>query len=336
MKKKAGFFLRLFISIAAAGLLCYTLRGKFGEAVQIMKQGFRWEWFTAGAVMNVIATALVSWRLQLVFKVQTVKLSFLKIFYLSFVGMFFTLFFPSAFGGDVAKGYFAYQYSGKKLGSLTAVLLDRLLGLVTLTLITFLAVISFSRELETIVPGGWLHGFIGLLIGLTAFVVFSLFFFANRRFAKRFQFLSSLIPSAKLRKKLADLDGAIRDYKNHKQLLVSCCMISLVAQFLFLAQNYFLARSLGIQISFWSFFILMPLVTFVSLAPSLSGLGVREAGFVFFFKSLIPSEQAFALSLLFDLVFYGSALGGGIVFAFRGGLKKEVLEGLQAVEEQEA
>lgn len=335
MKKKFGLFLRFLVSILALGALCYALRGKFGEAIHLMRRGFQWNWFLLGLGINTFATGLISKRLQLVFKVQGVKIGFLQTFYLSFVGMFFTLFFPSAFGGDVAKGYFAYQYSGKKLGSLTGVLLDRLLGLVTLTFITLLAVICWSSRLELFVSGRWLHGFIGLLLGLAGFLIFSVFFFANRRFAQKFQFLSSLIPSAKLRKKLADLDAAIREYKNHKQLLASCCIISVVAQFLFLAQCYFLARSLGIQILLWSFFVLMPLVTFVSLAPSLSGLGVREAGFVFFFKSLIPSEQAFALSLLFDLVFYGSALAGGIVFAVKGGLRKEVLAGLEAVEEQE-
>ena len=328
MKKSLGFFLRLAISLITMAALVFALRGKFGEAFQIMRRGLRWEWLWIGAGVYVAATALISRRLQLVFKVQEVKVGFLQTFYLSFVGMFFNLFFPSAFGGDVAKGYFAYQYSGKKLGSLTGVLLDRLLGLVTLSGITLAAVTLYGHPLQVPAMKCSLYGWVGLL-------VFGAVFFTHRRFAQKFQFLFALIPSTQLRQKLSDLYHAIREYRNHKQLLFSCCIISVMAQFLFLAQNYFLSRALGIRISPAPFFVLMPLVAFVSLAPSLSGLGVREAGFVFFFKSLIPTEQAFAVSLLFDLIFYGCALAGGLVFAVKGGLKKEVLAGLEAVEEQE-
>ena len=328
MKKSLGFCLRLAISVVAIAALCFALRGKLSEAFLILKRGLRWEWFWVGVAVYGAATALISRRLQLVFKVQEVKVTFLETFYLSFVGMFFTLFFPSAFGGDVAKGYFAYQYSGKKLGSLTGVLLDRLLGLTTLTGITLAAVTLYSQQLNFPDIRHLLYGLIGLLI-------FGSVFITNHRFALKFQFLWRLVPSAKLRQKLTELYHAIREYRNHKQVLASCCIISVVAQFLFLTQNYFLARALGIQISVWPFFVLMPLVAFVSLAPSLSGLGVREAGFVFFFKSLIPTEQAFALTLLFDLIFYGCALAGGLWFAVKGGLKKELLAGLETVEEQE-
>ncbi len=329
MKKVFGLILRVVISLVAIGALVYFMRGKFAEAVEVLKRGIQWPWLGISVAAYFAALTLISKRLQLVFKVQEVRLSFLETFYLSMVGMFFTLFFPSAMGGDIAKGYFAYQYSGKKLGSLTGVLLDRVLGLVTLCALTLGAVVIYSHQLE--IPA-MKH----TLYALTAFLIFGVIFFTHHGFAKKFSFLFFLIPSEKLREKITDLYHAVREYKNHKQLLITCCIISLAAQVIFLVQNYFLARALGIQIELWPFFILMPLVLFVSMAPSLSGLGVREAGFVFFFKSFIPAEEAFALAILYDLIFYGSALLGGLMFAVKGGLKKELLEGLEAVEQQEA
>jgi len=325
MKKNWGFLIRFTISLAALAGLLWALRDKLGEAFLIVSRGFRWEWFLVAAALNLGATALISRRLQVVFRVQGVKVSFLQSLYLSILGLFFTLFFPSAFGGDVAKGYFAYQYSGKKLGSLTGVVLDRLLGSVTLVLIALLAVTVYSRSLANPAVERSVWGVLGILLLGTIFIT-------NPRFAKKFQFLSFLIPSAKWRENLGNLYHALREYKNHKKLLVTCCIISVMAQLLFLAMGYFLARALGIGISLWPFFILMPLVGFVSMAPSLSGLGVREAGFVFFFKSLIPTEQAFALSLVYDLLFYGSAVAGGLLFAVKGGLKREILHELETVE----
>lgn len=326
MKKKGMFFLRLFVSLLALAGLAYGLRGKLFEALHILHKGLQWKWFFLAVLIYLLATAVISWRLQLIFKVQKVKVRVAQAFYLSFLGLFFNLFFPSAMGGDVAKGYFAYQYSGKKLGSLTGVLLDRLLGFVTLILIALTALSFYgSRQIEIPIVRQMLYGALGLLI-------FGILFFANHRFAKIFQFLGRLVPSSKWRQNLSDLYHAIRGYGNHKRLLIFCIILSFLGQFVFLADVYLLSKGLGLGLTIGPFLVLVPLVSFASLAPSLSGLGVREAGFVFFFKSLIPAEQAFALSILYDLLYYGYALLAGLVFAFRGGLKPEVIHDLQEIE----
>jgi uncharacterized protein (TIRG00374 family) len=173
-----------------------------------------------------------------------------------------------------------------------------------------------------------------LVYGALGLLLFGALFFVSRRFAKSFRFLSFLVPSTKWRKHLSDLYHAIREYQNHKKVLALCLAISFAGQLLFLWDGYLLARSVGIQISVWLFFILMPLVAFVSMAPSLSGLGVREAGFVFFFKPFMPVTQAFAFSLAYDLLFYSCSAFSGLIFAFKGGLRKDMIHDLQVVEEE--
>jgi hypothetical protein len=308
-----------------AGLV-YALRAKLVEALAIFWNGLHWGWFGVALGLYVLALGFISWRLQLVLRVQGVKVSYPQAFYLCFIGCFFTLFFPSALGGDVAKGYFAYQYSGKKMASLTGVVLDRLLGFSTLILIAggvFLIHskgLNFGPAVERSIYGG-----LGLLI------VGSLVF-ASRRVAGNFRVLSFLVPSEKWRQELSNLYHGLRECLNHKKTVLMSLGISVTAQFLFFVNAYFLARSLGVEIALWTFFLLMPLVGFVSMAPSLSGLGVREAGFVFFFKPFMAVEQAFALSLLYDLIFYGASFAAGVVFAFKGGLKREVVHDLETAE----
>ena len=164
MRKVWGLLLRLTVSLGALAGLGYFLRGKLGEALLIVKAGLLWNWFLLAIAAYFLALALISWRLQLVFKVQAVKINFLQTCYLSFLGLFFTLFFPSALGGDVAKGYFAYQYSGKKLGSLTGVVLDRLLGFVTIVLIALTALAGYSQSLSTPLMKRSVFGALGVLI----------------------------------------------------------------------------------------------------------------------------------------------------------------------------
>lgn len=323
--KRGGFILRVVISLTALGGLIYALRGKLHDALLIIHQGLDWRWFLAAVGLYFVAIGIISWRFQKVLKVQKVKVDYPEAFYLSFLGLFFNLFFPSAMGGDVAKAYFAYQYSGKKLASLTGVVLDRLLGFVTIILIALVALWGYSRSLLTPTVERTLYGALGLL-------VLGILFFSSRRFAYKFRFLSFLIPSKEWRQNLSDFYHAIREYKNHKQSFFVCLVISFVAQFLFFYDTYLLARSLGIHVSLLTFLVLGPVVVFVSLAPSLSGLGVREVGFVFFFKSCMSVEHAFALSILYDFVFYGTAILAGIVFAFRGGLKRKVIHDLAVAE----
>jgi len=328
VKLSKGLFLRVFVSLAALGGLIYALRGKLIEAIHLLGRGFEWKWFVLAIFVYLVATVVISCRLQLIFRVQGVKVKLVQAFYLSLLGLFFNLFFPSAMGGDVAKGYFAYQYSGKKLGSLTGVLLDRLLGFVTLILIALGALAFYVQKpaLPMIKPA---------IYGAALFLIFGIAFFASRRFAGLFQFLSFLVPSQKLRQKISDVYHAIREYRNHKKLLFICALLSFAGQFIYLVDVYLLSLSLGLPLSLEPFLVLMPLIAFSGLAPSVSGLGVREAAFVFFFKGFLAFEQAFALSLLYDLLYYGCAIAAGLVFAVKGGLKSQVIQGLEEAEKLE-
>jgi len=325
-KSRWGFILRITVSFLALAGLIYALRGKFGEAFLILREQVQWEWPVLAVLLYGLALGILSLRLQLIFKVQQVKMLFGEAYYLSFIGLFFNLFFPSALGGDIAKAYFAYQYSHKKLGSLTAVFLDRFLGFFSLVLIAVTALFAYSKSFLA-VPAvkQTIYGVLGLLI-------FAVLFFGSRRFAKKFKFLWFLVPSASWRERLTDFYHAIRECRNHKKLIAFCLFISVVAQVLFMVTVYLLALGLGEPVDPRPFFLLMPLVIVVSMAPSLSGLGVREAGFVFFFKSIMPIQHAFALSLLHDLLYYGVAVAGGIWFAFKGGLKQSILHELKAAE----
>jgi len=326
LKKDWGFLLRLMVSLTAlVGLVC-MLRGKLGEALEVVRKGLVWQWFLLALGVYAVGLAVISKRFQLILHMQGVRLDFAKSFYVSFLGLFFNLFFPSALGGDVAKGYFVYEYSGKKLGSLTGVILDRFLGLFTIVLVALASLAAYSQSFDGA------KVIFQFLFAALVFLVLGVFFFSHRGFAQKFGFLRFLIPSKKWQENLSNFYHAIRDVRNHKGVLLNSLAISLGAQILFLVDNYLLARSLGLEISLWVFFVLMPLIFFVSMAPSLSGLGVREAGFVFFFKPFIASEQAFALSLLYDFLFYGSAFLAGVLFALKGGLRREVIHDLATAE----
>jgi hypothetical protein len=80
------------------------------------------------------------------------------------------------------------------------------------------------------------------------------------------------------------------------------------------------AVDLGVS---WKYYLVFhPLVSIFSALPvSLAGLGIREAGYVWFLSSVsgVPEERAAAFALLWLGVLLVSSAAGGLVFVARGG-----------------
>ncbi|HNX68495.1 MAG TPA: lysylphosphatidylglycerol synthase transmembrane domain-containing protein [Candidatus Omnitrophota bacterium] len=311
-----GKILRFFISFAVLGLVIFLMRDKLHESLGILKSEVRWEWFGFAVVGYFIGLAIVSERIQWVFRVQEIRMKFGECYYLTFVGLFYNLFLPSALGGDVVRAYYAYKHSGKKIESATSILLDRLLGFLATISMAVFGMMYFSKEASNPYIE---YAVYGACVVLGFFVVF----FASKRFARLFKGLKILVPSEKLKHRLAEVYHAIYGYRHHRGPVLVAILLSFVGQAVFIAVNYLIAVSLGVDINFWKFFILIPVISIVSMAPSIGGLGVREASVLYLFSRYLPAERALALTLLMDILIYSFSVGAGVVYAFCGGLKEQ-------------
>lgn len=309
-----GKILRFVISFAAIGLVMFMMRDKLHEAMNILRHEVRWQWFAAAIGAYFVGLALIAVRMKWVFRVQNIVMRFRDCFYLGFLGLFYNLFLPSAVGGDVARAYYAYKHSGKKIESATSVLLDRLLGFVALIIMACVGLVLFRKEIESPYIDYAVFGALGLML-------FSMAFFGSRRFARLFHVLGRFIPSEKLKIRLVEIYHAIYGYRHHRGPVLMAILLSFISQTVFVTSNYWIALSLGAAIPFWKFFILIPVISIVSMAPSIGGLGVREASVLYLFSLYLPSERALAFTVLMDILIYTFSIAGGIIYAFRGGLK---------------
>ncbi|MBU9889268.1 MAG: flippase-like domain-containing protein [Candidatus Omnitrophica bacterium] len=317
MSGSQGKILRFLISIAAMGLIFYVMRDKIHESMAILRHEVRWEWFGAAVAGYFIALAVIAVRLLWVFRVQDIVMRFRDCYYLGFVGLFYNLFLPSAVGGDVARAYYAYKHSGKKVESATSIFLDRLLGFFATIIIAAMGLIYFSREIESTYIDWAVYGACAVLVFIVAF-------FSSRRFARLFKGLARLVPNERWRHRMAEVYHAVYGYRHHHGPVLIATLLSFVGQAIFITTNYWVARSLGADIAFWKFFVLIPVISIVSMAPSIGGLGVREASVLYLFSRYLPPERALAYTLLSDLLIYSFSVGAGILYAFRGGLKQKV------------
>lgn len=317
---------RIGISLLAVGFVIYSLHDKLGEAVHILASEVNWSWFAAALGAYVIVQAVMAARLWRIFLIQGVQVSYPTTLYLCVVGLFFNLFLPSAVGGDVAKIYYAYKYSGKKIASTTSVILDRLLGLIAIMMIAMTAMFFYHREFEDPRVSFIFYFFIFVIGSVTVF-------FASRRFARKFKWLGVLVPSESVREKVAELYHALYACKNHVPTLIGALSLSIGGQSLVIISTYWLGVGLGADVPLGVYFVIIPLVSILSMAPSLGGLGVREAGSVYFFSHYMDPERALALSLLADFLIYGFGFLSGLWYAFAGGLKSQNLHDMEAVQE---
>ncbi|MCA9409835.1 MAG: flippase-like domain-containing protein [Candidatus Omnitrophica bacterium] len=91
------------------------------------------------------------------------------------------------------------------------------------------------------------------------------------------------------------------------------------AVFLFYSLTaYLVSRALGFQVPFATFLVLIPCLSVAMLIPSVGGLGVREAVFVFFLRDRLSLEEALAVSLLYYAVSLVISGLGGIAMGMRG------------------
>jgi uncharacterized protein (TIRG00374 family) len=252
-------------------------------------------------------------------------MTFRECYHLGFVGLFYNLMMPSSVGGDVAKAFYAYKHSGKKIESATSILLDRLLGFVALIIMAGVGLMCFSKEADSPYIDYAVYGACGMLVFFGAF-------FASRRFARLFKGLAYFIPKEKWKLQLAEIYHAIYGYRHHQGPVLMAILLSFLGQGVFISSNYFLSLSIGADINFWKFFILIPVISIVSMAPSIGGLGVREASVLYLFGRYLSPERALALTLLMDVVIYSFSIGSGIWYAFRGGLKSKALDEMKVMQ----
>lgn len=321
LKKLKSLFLRVAVSIFSLAFAFYMVRGELTEGLSHLTNLHTLPLFVA-LVINFLSLAVVTLRIGTILAIQKVHLTFSRLYYLWTISLFFNLFLPSAVGGDIAKAYYIYKDSGKKMASVTSVLLDRFFGLTATISIGFLAFLLGREHIDDPKIG---H----VLFWATGIVLVGVLFVMSRRFSKPAKSLLKTLTPRRFHERLQRLFEALDLYQKRRISFCAAYVYSLVAQGMFIAMVYFLARSIHIDLPVAIFFLFMPLITVASMIPSIGGLGVREAATVYLFRGYMSLDQAVALSLIFDLFLYGIGCVCGILYAIRGSVPIRELERIE-------
>lgn len=296
------------------------MRDKYAEILKVFAST-KVPIFLSGLLIFAGAASIASIRLRLLIEAQGIAVTLKEALSLTFIGYFFNNFLPTSIGGDVVKAYYLSKKTDKKAAAYASVFVDRVIGLFTMIFMAFVAL--FFVE-EGVVDQTLKYIIYAITLGSIVFIVLM----TNKRLAQKFSFLFFLINPIK--DKLRKVYEVIHQYQYQKSLMLKSFIISFISQAFFFMSLGVIALSIGSRLPIKDLFIKMPIVSMMSLLPSINGLGLREGSTVVLFGPLIGSDKAFAMSILWLLVLLCISIAGGLIYALSPQFKikmKEISEG---------
>jgi len=138
----------------------------------------------------------------------------------------------------------------------------------------------------------------------------------NAKIMKRLVAMLQFIRLWDIGQRLDRMVDSLHAFTSRRAILWQCFVLSMICQVLGILAAYSLAWAINLKLAPVYFFMVLPMIWIITMVPiSISGLGVREGAFVFFFAKVGVSDSA-ALLLSFlnfsQLIVLG--LMGGIVY----------------------
>lgn len=304
--------LRFVVSFGLMGIILYLFREQLPMVFQYLK-AVQPLYFLMAVAVFFVGIIAISFRLRFVVQVHGTKLSVAAAYYVNLIALFFNNVLPSSVGGEMMKAYYLYRGSEGSVSVFSAVVVDRLFGLIAMLLISISTIFFFDSAQGS-------HKIMGSIVMLAAATITLGIFIFNKRIVDTLcQIHIPLLPAIFI-EKIREIYRAMYEYREHKGIFGNCMALTVAGQIAFIIVNYLLARSLGIEIPLAFFFFFVPILLLMGVAPSVNGIGVREATFLFYLTEFTTPEKALALSLLTTFFMILVGMIAGIVYAFKGSL----------------
>lgn len=246
------------------------------------------------------------------------KISFWVVFIFSWIGMFFNLVLPGQMGGDIVKLFKISKHSGQTIKSTAAVIIDRIIGLNTLILLAAAALLFSHYSINISIVR---NAIIFLFISSLAFY----FIIFNKTIVQKLKILKVFAKWLKIDHLTKEIYLSFNYYKNHPRALRNTFLISMTSNIVSFISSYMMFRAVDVNISIIYFFILMPLIGMISILPvALSGIGLQDGAYIFFFSQLgISPAKILGISILSHIFRFGIGLIGGLIYLFERRLEKQ-------------
>jgi uncharacterized protein (TIRG00374 family) len=293
-KKHLSLAIRLLVGV---GVLYLVFRGQDWAKLRDLFLGLKIWVFVAATAIFVVCQLIVSFRWWMLLRTQAVHISIPASVKLNFLGLFYNNFLPSSVGGDLVRAWYVTKHTHRRFEAALSVLVDRILGLISMTIMAILAwwllfdfrvldlgqgyIIRFGQIIARY-EGVW----VGVLVGLA--VVLAIVFIVPAM-RKRIEGLFRKLRIYATKGFLKVYDATMLYLKNPATLAAAVAVT-------FVSQGI-----VGIEAPLRYYMVFFPLSWVLGALPiSVAGAGVVEGWLVILFISNVAGvsrEAATALAL---------------------------------------
>ena len=273
-------------------------------------------WLAAAMLLFFITVLAATWRWHLLLRAQSVAVRGQTLLGSFLVANFFNNFLPTNIGGDVIRISDTARPAGSKTLATTVVLVDRGLGLLGLALVAALgatAARSIHHPTGVIWPA-WL--WVGFLLVATASAPTLL---SPAGVGRLLRPLTVFHPEW-VAERIDTITAVLGRFRKRPGTLAGCFGGAVFVQATIIVFYFVVAYALHLNVSMWDLAVVVPVSAVVQMLPvSISGFGVREATFSFYFTRLgLPIEAALVVSLVGAGLVMLFSLSGAAVYVTRG------------------
>lgn len=308
MKKNTiKIILRALISIAILGFLLYKI-----DLTQLktVLSNFNPAFYLLGIIILIAYQFILAYAWKAALSEKNILIKQKNIFRAIITSCFFAAFLPSSIGADLVLTFNIGKSLPQKEHAPSSFLFIRILGFSSSLFVAGIALmfIAHNFALRQVMVLMW----VALLAIWICFWI-AIHPKARRiveKLATRFKWLSFIY-------KMLD---SFSSFGKDRKIVLKIWLIGLVMVFLKTSIDYFMARSLGLNLPYIWFLALVPSISIITLLPiSIAGLGVREGAYVGLFKNMgVPAASSFSISIMLFSLNIVLGIIGGILYLIYG------------------
>lgn len=302
--KKVFFWIRCIFS---TGVLIYlfTLLQRSRFSTVVLHTNLTYVWIAPVLILISFYFAAIRWHLLL--SSLQIYQSISQSFRIYLVGSFYSIVLPGVIGGDAIRISMSALNQKQPFWSIAlSVLIERILGLIVLLIIGSFAAPFIPQDFIN----QWGVSIIKVLYTTTSIVlVVSLMVYGLIQITSEIWLLEKV--NIKVLNKFSQILISIK--KIAPKQLIFVALGTALFQSTDIITSFILAKSLGISLPLSTFFVVIPIVSVVTLLPiSLGGLGVREGVLTYLLSKIgvIPADAVLCSLLIYTNRLLVSLIGG--------------------------
>lgn len=292
-----SFGFKLVVAAAIFYLLIHFNRFDYSAIFQLAAS---WPWLVVAVICMLPSYPVVSLRTQLILKSLDITVHFADIFRWTMIGSFFDLAMPSSNGGDVIKAGYVVKSAGEgqRTRAVMAIAFDRILGLLGLFLLAFLAG-CFGWQLLGDMPARGLVVMLSLTASIGTLFCFRIL---GARRLYRNGTLNNFLIQFRWGVRLQQLLASFNLLRERPKYLWGALGLSLLNHVLWCASLFCVAHAVGNSIDLIKGLVVFPLAIFSNIFGVAGGFGGGTVGFDLLLSRLLAISNGALIGLAFQIL----------------------------------